>query len=67
MKNPNASDADVCRFLDADGGEELPAGWKADVRIALFLMLTRARLQGGKSKSPSARYWRDLRDRGLLP
>jgi len=28
IKNPHAADVEICRSLDADGGEELPSGWR---------------------------------------
>lgn len=65
-EDPDATDAQVCRFLDADGGEELPAGWKSRKEDRSFFaayanLRTKRRIEIAISKIR-----RDLRDRDLL-
>jgi len=65
-KNPRATDAEVCRLLDADGGEELPLGWrnrKGD--RSFFDAYTEARTKR-KIEIAISKIRRDLRDRDLL-
>jgi hypothetical protein len=65
-KNPTATDAEVCRSLDADGGEDLPPGWKTRKEDRSFFaayatLRTKRKIEIAISKVRS-----DLRDRGLL-
>ena len=67
MKTPTATDAEVCRSLDADGGEELPAGWRSGKKEdrSFFLAYTNPRTRR-KIEIAISKIRRDLRDRGLL-
>jgi hypothetical protein len=65
-KNPRATDADVCRSLDADGGEELPIGWKERREDRSFFdAYTKPRTKR-KIEIAISKIRRDLRGRGLL-
>lgn len=66
MKNPNASDAAICRSLDADGGEELPAGWKTRKEDRSFFGAYTNPRTKRKVEIAVSKIRRDLRDRGLL-
>ncbi len=65
-KNPTATDAEVCRFLDADGGEELPRGWRNQKEDRSFFAAYRNPRTKRKIEIAISKIRRDLRDRGLL-
>jgi hypothetical protein len=66
MDNPVATDADVCRFLDADGGEELPDGWKKRMQDRSFSDAYASPRTRRKIGIAISKIRKDLRDRGLL-
>lgn len=65
-RNPTATDAEVCRLLDADGGEELPAGWRSRKEDRLFFGAYANQRTKRKIEIAISKIRRDLRDRGLL-
>jgi hypothetical protein len=65
-QKPNATDLEICRGLDADGGVEVPPRWKARVGDRLFAQSylnlgTRHKIEIAISKVRA-----DLRNHGLL-
>jgi hypothetical protein len=66
MKTPTATDAEVCRSLDADGGEELPAGWRSRKEDRSFFPAYTNPRTRRKIEIAISKIRRDLRDRGLL-
>jgi hypothetical protein len=66
MNNPFATDAEVCRFLDADGGEDLPNGWKKRTEDRSFLGAYASPRTRRKIEIAISKIRKDLRDRGLL-
>jgi hypothetical protein len=65
-KNPTATDAEVCRSLDADGGENLPLGWKIRKEDRSFFAAYATLPTKRKIEIAISKIRRDLRDRGLL-
>jgi hypothetical protein len=65
-KKPIATDAEVCRILDEDGGEDLPQGWKNRKEDRLFFDAYRNPRTKRKVEIAISKIRRDLRDRGLL-
>lgn len=65
-KNPRATDAEVCRLLDADGGEELPIGWRKRREDRSFFDAYTEPPTKRKIEIVISKIRRDLRDRGLL-
>lgn len=65
-ENPQATDAQVCRFLDADGGEELPAGWKNRKEDRSFFAAYANLQTKHKIEIAISKIRRDLRERALL-
>ena len=65
-RNPDATDAEVCRVLDADGGEELPARWRGRKEDRLFFQAYANPTTKRKVEIAISKIRRDLRDRGLL-
>jgi|HubBroStandDraft_4_1064222.scaffolds.fasta_scaffold06723_7 hypothetical protein len=65
-KNPRATDAEVCRLLDADGGEELPIGWRKRREDRSFFDAYTEASTRRKIEIAISKIRRDLRDRGLL-
>lgn len=65
-KNPRATDAEVCRLLDADGGEELPIGWRKRREDRSFFDAYTEPTTKRKIEIAISKIRRDLRDRGLL-
>lgn len=64
--NPAATDAQVCGFLDADGGEELPAGWRRRKDDRSFFDAYASPETKRKVEIAISKIRRDLRDRKLL-
>jgi hypothetical protein len=64
--NPVATDAQVCRSLDADGGEELPAGWRRRKDDRSFFDAYANPETKRKVEIAISKIRRDLRDRKLL-
>jgi hypothetical protein len=65
-RTPTATDAEVCRSLDADGGEELPGGWRSRKEDrSFFVAYTNSRTKR-KIEIAISKIRRDLRERGLL-
>jgi hypothetical protein len=65
-KNPRATDAEVCRLLDADGGEKLPIGWRKRREDRSFFDAYTEPTTKRKIEIAISKIRRDLRDRGLL-
>jgi hypothetical protein len=65
-RNPKATDAEICRALDVDGGEELPDNWKSRSADRLFFDAYSNAGTRHKIEIAISRIRRDLRDRGLL-
>lgn len=65
-KNPTATDVEVCRLLDADGAEDLPAGWKTRKEDRSFFVAYASPRTKRKVEIAISKIRRDLRDRGLL-
>ncbi len=65
-KNPTATDAEVCRSLDAEGGENLPLGWKIRKEDRSFFAAYAIPSTKRKIEIAISKIRRDLRDRGLL-
>jgi hypothetical protein len=65
-RNPTATDAEVCRILDADGNEELPAGWKSRKGDRLFFVAYANQSTKRKIEIAISKIRRDLRVRGFL-
>ena len=65
-KNPAATDAEVCRLLDEDGGEELPDGWANGKENRLFFNAYANPRTRHSVEIAISKIRRDLRDRGLL-
>ena len=63
---PTATDAEICRSLDADGGEELPVGWKSRKEDRSFFRAYTDLRSKRKIEIAISKIRRDLRDRGLL-
>jgi hypothetical protein len=66
MSSPNATDAEVCRLLDAEGTEELPVGWRSRREDRLFFLAYATPATRRKVEIAISKIRRDLRDRGLL-
>jgi hypothetical protein len=64
--NPRATDAEVCRSLDADGGEELPPGWRTRKDDRSFYDAYARTRTRRKIEITISKVRRDLRIRGLL-
>lgn len=65
-KNPTATDVEVCRLLDADGAEDLPAGWKTRKEDRSFFDAYANPRTKRKVEIAISKIRRDLRDRGFL-
>jgi hypothetical protein len=65
-KNPRAADVEVCRFLDADGGEELPIGWRNRREDRSFFDAYKRPPTKRNIEIAISKVRRDLRDRGFL-
>jgi hypothetical protein len=64
--NPRATDHDICRGLDADGGIELPATWKTNREDRLFAKAYMDPRRRRKVEVTISKVRTDLRRRGLL-
>jgi len=66
-QNPNGTDLEICRGLDADGSAELPAGWNVNRGDRSFAQAYSNREVRHKIEIAISRVRADLRDAGLLP
>ena len=67
IRNPNATDLEICRGLDADGAVELPDGWKSKQADRLFASAYTDRKHRNKIEAMISSVRSDLRKVGLLP
>jgi hypothetical protein len=65
-KTPTATDADICRTLDADGTEELPTTWRSRSADRSFFVAYSDRRTRHRIEVAISKMRRDLRQRGLL-
>jgi hypothetical protein len=66
-QNPNATDLEICRSLDADGAAELPAGWNVNRGDRSFARAYSNRAARHKIEIAISKVRADLRKAGLLP
>jgi hypothetical protein len=64
--NPDASDADICRALDSDGGVELPTRWKREPGDRLFFDAYSNARTRTKIETMISKVRLDMRKVGLL-
>ncbi|MGP0018511.1 MAG: hypothetical protein ACLPHP_08085 [Candidatus Sulfotelmatobacter sp.] len=65
-RNPKATDAEICRALDSDGGEELPSNWKCRSSDRLFFGSYSNAQTRHKIENTISKVRRDLRERRLI-
>jgi hypothetical protein len=65
--NPRATDLDICRRLDADGGVDLPSALNNGGRDRLFVSAYKDPLRRHRLEVTFSRVRKDMRDKGLLP
>jgi len=65
-KQPRASDAEICRGLDADGAADLPENWKNRPSDRLFFSAYSGASTRHKVEVAISKVRQDLRRRGLL-
>jgi hypothetical protein len=65
-QNPNATDLEICRGVDADGSVELPASWKANRGDRSFVRAYSDRASRHKIEIAISKVRADLREAGLL-
>jgi hypothetical protein len=65
-QKPDATDLEICRGLDADGGFELPVTWKNRPTNRLFADAYSDARQRNKIQATISKVRRDLRKPGLL-
>jgi hypothetical protein len=65
-RNPHASDLEICRGLDADGGIELPNSWKRKPDDRLFTEAYNDSGRRNKIESGISKVRAGMREKGLL-
>ncbi len=66
-KQPGASDAEICRGLDADGAAELPEGWRNKRSDRLFIDAYSTSHIRHKIETAISKVRKDRRKLGLMP
>jgi hypothetical protein len=66
-QNPGATDLEICRALDADGGLELPMGWKSNSQNRLFADAYLDAGRRNKIQVAISKIRRDLRRLRVVP
>jgi hypothetical protein len=66
-QNPAATDLEICRALDADGGLDLPQGWKNTPQDRLFVDAYSDDERRNKVEVAISKVRRDLRKLKVLP
>jgi hypothetical protein len=66
-KNPDASDREICRALDAEGSVELPKGWRSKPEDRLFFDAYSDSSRRHKVEVAISKVRRDMSKQGLLP
>lgn len=64
---PGATDLDICRRLDADGGVNLPLALTNGRRDRLFVSVYMDPQRRHRLEVTFSRVRKDMRDKGLLP
>jgi hypothetical protein len=64
--SPKATDAQICRSLDAEGAQELPPGWKNRPADRSFFDAYSSPSTRHKVENAISKVRRDLRERGFL-
>ncbi|MGA2902592.1 MAG: hypothetical protein ABSD98_02070 [Candidatus Korobacteraceae bacterium] len=67
IRDPDATDAQVCRALDADGAVDLPKSWQSNPRERLFFGAYSDSLTRHKVETTISRVRQDWRKQGLPP
>jgi hypothetical protein len=66
IKDPNVSDLNICRGLDADGAVELPQSLTGDGQRRLFIAAYKDPRHRHRLETTFSRVRRNMRDKGLL-
>jgi hypothetical protein len=67
IRDPDATDAQVCRALDADGAVDLPKSWQNNPRTRLFFGAYSDSLTRHKVETTISKVRQDWRKQGLPP
>jgi len=67
LRNPRASDLEVCDGLDEDGTVELPADWKVRADERLFSQAYKRPMTRRKVEIAISKVRVDLRNKGIIP
>lgn len=65
-KQPRATDAEICRGLDADGAVELPEDWKSRPDVRMFFEAYSDHRTRHRAEVAISKVRKDMRKRGLL-
>lgn len=65
-QTPDATDLEICRAIDADGGSELPAGWKSKPEDRLFENAYKDDARRNRVQAAISKIRADLRRLGVV-